>query len=105
MNGELGPCIALGVPDLAAAEEFYGTRMRFRPGERRDNWLEMRSGPLRLYLVEDNSKMPCFELLVDDVPASRAELLAAGCELIRDDGNESFIRDPFGYEYCISVRS
>jgi|GEM_PF-2814350 len=106
MEPHLSNCIALGV-GIGKAEEaasFYERNFGFARHGAGGNWIEMRSGPLRLFLVGDETATPTFDFVVGDVDAKVAELLAVGCEKIDVPGGEGeqFVRDPFGQFFCIS---
>ena len=99
--------IAIHVPDLARAEEFYGKRLGFRMVRRTLDQLEFDTGELRLYVNRDVSKpisyIPSFD--VDDYHDARRFLEAAGCK-VRFAGEQSvpYFEDPFGFVFDIIER-
>ena len=97
-------CVALGVPNVEQALDVYVGKLGFEMGKRTDTWTELNSGALTLYIVQDDVHQPCFDIEVDDVGAAQVELSAAGFEKVELAPNELFMRDPFGYLFCISPR-
>ncbi len=79
--GHLGPLV---VGDLDEAVDFY-RHLGFRPATRRDDLvsLEMRGGTHLVLLLGDEEptggEAP-FDLMVDDLPAFRASIAAAGID-------------------------
>jgi catechol 2,3-dioxygenase-like lactoylglutathione lyase family enzyme len=98
-------CVALGVPDKQIAARHYREVLGFEEGASSDNWVEMRSGALRLFLCEDEVRLPCFDLEVEDVEAARSALAQAGWKQVDLAPNDVFMQDPFGYTYCLSAKS
>jgi catechol 2,3-dioxygenase-like lactoylglutathione lyase family enzyme len=56
------------------------------------------TGAVRLFVERGAPHGPVFDFLVDDVPATRDRLIAAGCTLIEEDPAvpRCYLRDPFG---------
>ena len=96
--------VALGVADRAKAIEFYTGILGFKLAKETAEWAELESGALKLYIVEDEVHEPCFELLVEDVDSAKAAMEAAGCKQVDLAPGEVFMRDPFGYLFCVSRR-
>ena len=98
--------IAIHVPDLAPAEEFYGKTLGFRLVRRTLDQLEFDTGELRLYVNRDASSLipyiPSFD--VDDYPAARRFLEAAGCTLKFAGDQATYYQDPFGFVFDIIER-
>jgi catechol 2,3-dioxygenase-like lactoylglutathione lyase family enzyme len=99
--------IAIHVPDLARAEEFYGKRLGFRMVRRTLDQLEFDTGELRLYVNRDSSNLisfiPSFD--VDDYHEARRFLEAAGCTLkFAGEQEVPYFEDPFGFVFDIVER-
>jgi catechol 2,3-dioxygenase-like lactoylglutathione lyase family enzyme len=98
--------IAIHVPDLAAAEAFYGKTLGFRLVRRTLDQLEFDTGELRLYVNRDASSLipyiPSFD--VDDYPEARRYLEAAGCILKFAGDQATYYQDPFGFVFDIVER-
>jgi len=104
MRFETSNCVALGVPDRAKAVELYSGKLGFQVTGEANNWTELSSGALKLYIVQDETREPCFDLVVDDVAAAKAEMEGAGFKQEDLSPGEIFMRDPFGYLFCVSPR-
>jgi catechol 2,3-dioxygenase-like lactoylglutathione lyase family enzyme len=65
------------------------------------------TGAFRLFIEPGPLPGPVFEFLVDDVQATKARLLAAGCTLEQEDPSlpRCYIRDPFGLVFNLHERS
>ena len=105
MKYQAGTDVALGTPDVASATKFYSEVFGFDVGRDLGNCQEIKAGPLTLYLAGDHTKEPCFVIQVDDVEAAGEKFLSNGCEKLNWDGGEGeiFIRDPFGYAWCVEI--
>ena len=93
--------LAIEVPDLAAAEAFYGGVLGYAAFERGDGWIGFETGSFCLYVNLTRDKTLSFvpSLDVPDAAAAWAQLAAAGCTLERGDPKLGgfWFRDPFGF--------
>jgi catechol 2,3-dioxygenase-like lactoylglutathione lyase family enzyme len=94
--------IAIHVPDLAVAEEFYGKVLGFNLLGRSDEYLVFDTGSFRLYASCGAlcSFVPSFD--VPDLDSARRCLEAAGCTEV--DGAPTYFKDPFGFVFDIIQR-
>jgi catechol 2,3-dioxygenase-like lactoylglutathione lyase family enzyme len=104
MTFRTSDCVALGVDSARVAADHYKSVLGFEEGKSGSNWIEVRSGALRLFLCEDEVKVPCFDIQVEDVEAARIYLEGAGWAQVDIAPGDVFMRDPFGYTFCISQR-
>jgi catechol 2,3-dioxygenase-like lactoylglutathione lyase family enzyme len=102
MNFQMSNCIALGVPDKRKAADLYTNVLGFEEVKSESNWVEMRSGSQRIFLCEDEVAVPCFDLQTADVEAAEKHLADSGFVRVDLAPGELFMKDPFGYIYCIS---
>lgn len=102
MKGRLSECIAIGVPNISAAADFYRQVMGFDLVEETDGWVELRAGAIRLFLCEDSFGAPTYEFITPDVDEAVQTMLTAGCERLELGTQEVFLRDPFGQVFCVS---
>jgi lactoylglutathione lyase len=90
--------VALEVGDLEAALAFYGSIFQLRGVDREPGMAFIDMGDQFLALSEGRDQMPDtsrhFGLVVDDKPAVRAALEAAGAEIL--PGHRLDFRDPYG---------
>jgi len=105
MRFKLTNCVALGTHDMTKAAEFYENVLGFERGTESDDWVELKSGALQIYVCHDDVVQPVFELETSDVPQAIEHLSQNGCERVvfDEDDSEVFMKDPFGYIYCIST--
>jgi hypothetical protein len=59
------------------------------------------TGAFRLYVEQGTPHGPVFEYLVDDVGATKTQLIAAGCIVVEEDSSipRCYLRDPFGLTF------
>ncbi len=90
---------------LAAAVRFYESTLGFPVAMREPGLVGFETGAFRLYVESGQDHAPVFELLVRDVAAKKAELMAAGCTLIEEDPAlpRCYLRDPFGFTFNLGA--
>jgi hypothetical protein len=59
------------------------------------------TGAFRLYVEPGAAHGPVFEYLVDDVDATKQQLIAAGCTIVEEDPSvpRCYLCDPFGVTF------
>lgn len=102
--------LALHVANPEAAETFYTSVLGCSVFERTPGWIGLTSGPMRLYLVRDDSAshepvIPSYDVTNRD--AAIARLVEAGCTMVpigphAPDG--FYVRDPFGVLFDVIER-
>ena len=107
MRFSLSNCIALGTNDMNKAADYYEKVLGYERGKSSDSWIELSSGALKVYVCHDDVTQPVFDLQVDDIDAAENYLSENGFTkaVLSDDDKELFMKDPFGYSYCISNSS
>ncbi len=100
--------VAIQVPDLGRAEEFYAGVLGFRLVTKNAEYLEFDTGALRLYVNQDADVVRSFipSLDVSDYAAARAHLEAAGCKPVTAGSGSAttYFQDPFGLVFDIIER-
>ena len=100
--------IAMHVPDLARAKEFYCTVLGFRLVAETAGMLEIDAGDLRLYVLHNPVGVLTYipSLDVPDYEAARRHLEAAGCATVSAGAHSTdvYFRDPFGLVFDIVER-
>ena len=92
--------VAIHLPDITAAENFYTNVMKFRLLTRSDAQLEYDTGHFRLYVDRElNTQPPIPSFTVKDIGAARKCLLQNGCTILREDESSIHFRDLFGITY------
>jgi catechol 2,3-dioxygenase-like lactoylglutathione lyase family enzyme len=102
--------LALHVADPESGAEFYARVLGCEIANRTPDWIEVRSGALRLFLVRDPAAahdrvIPSFDVV--DRAAALRHLQAAGCTLVpigphSPDG--FYVRDPSGVIFDVIER-
>ncbi len=105
MSPKMTEHVSLTVADVDEATEFYAKVFGWRLVEKRDEWTEMASGPLRFYLVADDGPSPMFAVAVQDVQESRDQAVASGCRVVEERADEVFLTDPYGHAFCLTAAS
>ena len=93
--------IAIEVADLEPAEAFYAGTLGFHVRSRGDDFLEIDSGELTMWVKCTGGPRRSFipSLDVRDAAKARAALEAAGCRIVREspEGQGFYFEDPFGF--------
>lgn len=89
------------LPQPRKALEFYERVMGLEVVERGGDSLELKADQFRLFLDKGEVMGPIMEFLVSDAEDAKAELLAAGCEVVRWEGRGGccYMKDPFGFVF------
>lgn len=97
--------VVLRTPEFARAVEFYETVLALPVAYRDLTIVGFETGAIRLYVEEGSAHAPVFELLVADVRAAKAALLAAGCAVVEDNPAvpRLYLRDPFGFTFNLGT--
>jgi catechol 2,3-dioxygenase-like lactoylglutathione lyase family enzyme len=98
--------VIIQVRSLAEATQFYETILGFVASSRSPGLVGFETGSFTLYVQEGTLAGPVFDLLVDDPQVKKAELLAAGCDLVEEDASvpRIYLRDPHGLVFNIGKR-
>ncbi|MEP6492505.1 MAG: VOC family protein [bacterium] len=100
--------VALHVPDLAPAKEFYCNVLGFRLVSETADTLEIDAGELRLYVLHNAVGLMTYvpSLDVPDYEAARRHLETAGCATVSAGAHSTdvYFRDPFGFVFDIVER-
>lgn len=94
---KLTNCVALGVGELDAGVDFYRRAFGWQEVQRKDDWVEMRAGDLRIFLVADDETTPTLDLVVSSIVEAMAQLEPLGFRQIGAKGGEIFVEDPNGH--------
>lgn len=86
---------------LSGAVEFYTSVLGLPISSRSADLVGFETGSFCLYLEQGPKHGPVFELLVADVQAAKARLLAAGCVLIEENAAvpRCYLQDPYGLTF------
>jgi predicted enzyme related to lactoylglutathione lyase len=83
------------------ATTFYRSVLGLPVSYEGDSLVGFETGSFCLYVEKGGAHGPVFELLVHDVQATKAQLMAAGCTLVEEDAAvpRCYLRDPFGFVF------
>jgi len=98
--------IIIQVEDLAAARAFYEGVMGFVVFMDQPHMIGLETGALRLFVERAAAFGPVLDFLVEDVQASKARLMAAGCRLDQEDASvpRVYLTDQFGLTFNLGKR-
>ena len=85
------------------AVQFYAGVLGLRMCYETADLVGFETGAFCLYVERGEAHGPVFELLVPDVAAARAQLVAAGCTVVEEDAGRPrcYLRDPYGVTFNI----
>lgn len=95
-------CIALGADEFRKAAGFYQRVLGFSQVDEDDEWIELDSGALRLFITADDGTTPTFNLAVQDVDKAAEYRLREGFSKIGEGDGEVYVRDPFGNAFALT---
>ncbi|HTE46580.1 MAG TPA: VOC family protein [Gemmatimonadaceae bacterium] len=100
--------VAMHVPDLAPAKNFYCNVLGFRLVAETADTLEIDAGELRLFVVHNPVGLMTYVPSIDvpDYEAARHHLEEAGCATVSAGAHSTnvYFRDPFGFVFDIVER-
>jgi catechol 2,3-dioxygenase-like lactoylglutathione lyase family enzyme len=98
--------VIVRTPDVKAATEFYQNVLGLAVTQRAGEIVGFETGTLQLF-VEPGAALPVvLDFLVEDVQATKAVLVAAGCVIIEENPSipRCYVRDPFGLLFNLGER-
>jgi hypothetical protein len=99
-------CVALSTADMLAARDHYVKVLGFEVAQQTEQWVELKTGELRLFLCEDDSPVqPTFDLQVPSLEPALRHLIENGWTQVDLVPNEVFVRDPFGFLYALTPKN
>lgn len=89
---------------FADAVSFYTSILQLPVAYTSENLVGFETGAFCLYIEKGPEHGPVFEFFVQDVAATKARLLAAGCVVVEEDTAvpRCYIRDPHGLTFNIA---
>ncbi len=102
MPYKLSRCISVQ-GDREGMVRFYGKVLGLRRADSAGSQAEFSGDALRMFVDDHDGPRVVLELIVPNLEQAQAELLAAGCRIIRWEGRgkDCYIRDPFGIVFNI----
>lgn len=99
MTIRTSPNVAVRTQRVLEAVDFYTNVLGFQNRSEDPELADLDAGPLRLFIIEDDTeRAPVLELFVDDLEKAREKLVANGCRIVRwrGKGQDCYVQDPFG---------
>ena len=103
MGNRFGTDILIQAPDPQAAADFYVRQLGFTVTAS-EPMLELKGPHINLYIEEGPKLGPILEVMVPDVAKAKAQLVKAGCQVIKDEPQypRSYVQDPQGLIYNLA---
>ena len=98
--------ILIQSPDPSEAARFYVEQLGFTVTAT-EPMIALEGGKINLYIEQGAPLGPVLEVNVPDVAATRARLVAQGCEVVKDEPDfpRCYVRDPYGLVYNLNRKS
>ena len=98
--------VMIQVPDVKRALEFYTKVMGLKLREQNERYACVDTGAFPLFIEKGGEPGAVFEFLADDLEATKAQLLAAGCTVVEEDPElpRLYLRDPYGLTFNLGRR-
>jgi predicted enzyme related to lactoylglutathione lyase len=100
--------LAIHVPDLAAARQFYVDVLGFELVEETEERLVLKTGSLTLFVARDEVIMPFIPALgVSDLDEARSHLISNNAKIVREFApiRSFYFEDPFGIVWDVNEPS
>jgi catechol 2,3-dioxygenase-like lactoylglutathione lyase family enzyme len=104
MANKFGADILLQSPDPASSAAFYVDQLGFSITDDTPDLIGLRGDRISLYIERGPALGPVLEVFVGDVAAAKQRLIAAGCEVVKDEPGfpRCYVKDPQGLIYNLS---
>ena len=106
MGNAFGTDVLIQTGDPQKAAEFYERALGLQITQSDPNLVGLKGPHLNLYLERGPKLGPVLEIFVADVAAAKADLVARGCAVLKDDPAfpRCYVQDPFGLIYNLAQR-
>jgi catechol 2,3-dioxygenase-like lactoylglutathione lyase family enzyme len=98
--------VIVRTPDAKAAADFYQKVLGLSVTQRVGDIIGFETGTLQLFVEQGDALPVVLDFLVQDVQATKAVLVAAGCVIVEEDPKipRCYLRDPFGLLFNLGKR-
>ena len=98
--------VIIRTPDAKAAADFYQQVLGLSITQRVGDIVGFETGTLQLFVEQGDALPAVLDFLVQDVQATKAALIAAGCVVVEENPNipRCYMRDPFGLLFNLGGR-
>ncbi len=104
MANSFGKDILIQSPNPQQAAAFYVEQLGFTITGDTPEMVSLEGDRISLFIERGPSLGPVLEVFVDNVEEARQRLVAAGCEVVKDEPEfpRCYVRDPFGLVYNLN---
>lgn len=98
--------VIVRTPDAKAAADFYRRVLGLAVTQRVGDIVGFETGTLQLFVEQGEALPAVLDFLVQDVQATKARLVAAGCVVVEENPTipRCYVRDPFGLTFNLGQR-
>jgi catechol 2,3-dioxygenase-like lactoylglutathione lyase family enzyme len=98
--------VIIRTPDAKAASDFYQRVLGLAVTQRVGDIVGFETGTLQIFVEQGDALPAVLDFLVQDVQATKATLVAAGCVIVEENPNvpRCYLRDPFGLTFNLGQR-
>ena len=98
--------VIVRTPDVKAAVTFYRNVLGLLVTLRTEDVVGFETGALQLFVERGDALPVVLDFLVEDVQATKAVLVAAGCVIVEENPGipRCYMRDPFGLLFNLGGR-
>lgn len=105
MANKFGTDILIQAPDPKAAAAFYVKELGFKVSGEDHNMVSLHGKRINLFIEEGPPLGPILEVTVEDVEEAKKQLVASGCEIVKDEPEfpRCYMKDPYGLTYNLKM--
>ncbi len=105
MANAFGTDILIQAPDPAQAAAFYVDQLGFTITGTDANMIGLHGRHINLFIEKGPALGPVLEATVPNVAEARNQLVAHGCEIVKDEPQfpRCYVRDPYGLIYNLTT--
>jgi predicted enzyme related to lactoylglutathione lyase len=104
MANSFGTDILIQAPDPAKAAAFYVEYLKFEITADTPQMVSLHGKHINLFIERGPVLGPVLEVTVDDVQKAQEQLVANGCEVVKEEPEypRTYIKDPYGLIYNLT---
>jgi catechol 2,3-dioxygenase-like lactoylglutathione lyase family enzyme len=105
MGNKFGTDILIQAPDPKAAAAFYVKALGCEVTGETSKLISIHGPHINFFIEQGPALGPVLEVTVENIEESKARLVNAGCEIIKDEPDfpRCYVRDPFGLIYNLTL--
>ena len=105
MANRFGADILIQAPDPKKAADFYVQELGFEVTGEEPEMVSLHGKRINLFIERGPALGPVLEVTVADVTEAKQRLVAAGCEIVKDEPDfpRCYVKDPYGLSYNLTA--